>query len=276
VLLVAALAAACNDDGPSTTAEAESTTTTAPVPTAPTTTLPPGGRQPTAQDPLRVTFAGDSVMAELAPAMVQALEGTGDSRGRFILAPSLARGVTDGLVWSREVQRHRPELFVVLVGVWEDAVIGEEDTAAPGWAARYRSEVVDPFVDLVTRDGAKVLWIGMAAVRDPDATQRFARLNAVYEQVAEERPDVDFIQGGQYLSAPEGGYAEVGTSLAGLPIRLRRVDGLHLCPEGVVALGAPVLERIAAQWNISATYGWQQGSWRRPPLLQSPEECPPV
>ncbi len=94
--------------------------------------------------------------------------------------------------------------------------------------------------------------------------------------MADERPEVDFLQGGQYLSAPEGGYTEVGTSLSGQPVRLRRIDGLHLCPDGVVALGAPVLERIATQWNVGATYGWQQGTWREPPLLEAPEECPPV
>ena len=39
-----------------------------------TTSVPPGGRQPTPEDPLRVTFAGDSVMAEFAPALIEALE----------------------------------------------------------------------------------------------------------------------------------------------------------------------------------------------------------
>jgi hypothetical protein len=274
-LLVAVLASACSDDG-GTTAGAETTTPPSTTSTAPTTTLPPGGRQPTTEDPLRVTFAGDSVMAELAPAMIQALEGTGETRGRFVLAPSLARGATDGLVWNRELDRHRPELVVVLVGVWEDSVVGEESYARPGFADSYRTEVVEPFVDLVTRDGAQVLWVGMAAVRDPDVTQRFAQLNAVYEAVADDRPDVDFIQGGQYLSAPEGGYAEVGTSPNGVPERLRRIDGLHLCPAGVVALGVPVLDEISKRWNVGATYGWQQGSWREPPQLHAPEECPPV
>src|SRR5262245_24984496 len=83
VLPLLVLAAACTDDGASPNASAE-TTAPPPPPTAPPTTLPPGGRQPTAQDPLRVTFAGDSVMAEFAPAMIQALEGTGESVGRFI------------------------------------------------------------------------------------------------------------------------------------------------------------------------------------------------
>jgi hypothetical protein len=57
-------------------------------------------------------------------------------------------------------------------------------------------------------------------------------------------------------------------------VRLRRTDGLHICPDGIVALGTPVLDEITRQWNVSAVYGWQQGPWRRPPLLHAPEECP--
>jgi len=273
VLLLAAFAAACSDDG-NRSAAADPTTTSTTVPPT-TTSLPPGGRQPTAADPLQVTFAGDSVMAEFAPAMIQALEGTRETAGRFILAPSVARGGVGGVVWNQELREHDPDLIVVLMGVWEDQVVGETASADPGWAQQYRTTVVDPFLDLITRAGAKVLWIGMAAVDDPVATERLVRLNSVFAQAADERDDVDFLPGGQYLSGPDGGYADVVVSpTTGIPVRLRRTDGLHLCPAGVVALGVPVLDEIARQWNVTAVYGWQRGSWRRPPLLHAPEECP--
>jgi hypothetical protein len=268
-LLSAALVAACTDDGGTT---ATATTTTVP---APTTTLPPGGRQPSAADPLRVTFAGDSVMAEFAPAMIQALEGPGEVDGRFVLAPSLARGGTGTVTWNQELARHDPDLVVVLVGFWEDKVVGDTASSAPGWAQQYRRQVVDPFLDLVTAEGAKVLWIGMASVNDPVVTARFARLNSVYVAAADERDDVDFLPAGRYLSTPQGGYADVLTSpVSGRPLRVRRVDGLHICPDGIVLLGQPVLEAIARQWNVTTAYGWQQGTWRQPPLLHAPEECP--
>jgi hypothetical protein len=268
-MLSAALLAACSsgDD----TADAPTSTT---VP-APTTSLPPGGRQPTRQEPLRVTFAGDSVMAEFAPAMVQALEGTNETTGRFLLSPSLARGGAGGVVWNRELQEHDPELIVVLVGFWEDKVIGEDASAAPGWAQQYRRQVVDPFLDLVTLQGAKVLWIGMPAVDNPEVTVRLARMNSVYVRAADRRDDVEFVAAGETLS-PNGVYTPVLNSpVSGLPLTVRRTDGLHICPDGVVLLGQPVLDAITAQWNIGAAYGWQQGTWRRPPLLHAPEECPP-
>jgi hypothetical protein len=269
-LLSLALAAACTgtDSGASTT----TTATTVPVTT---TSLPPGGRQPTPADPLRVTFGGDSVMAEFATAMIQALEGTNETTGRFVLAPSLARNGSTRIVWTRELQEHDPDLIVLLVGFWEDKVVGEDASLAPGWANQYRRQVVEPFVDLVTRNGAKVLWIGMASVNDPVVTARFARLNFVFHQVADARDDVDFIAAGDYVSGPNGAYADVLPSpVSGQPMRVRRTDGLHLCPGGVVLLGEPVLQAISEQWNVTASYNWQQGSWRRPPLLHAPEECP--
>ncbi|MET0884134.1 MAG: hypothetical protein ABWZ13_08270 [Acidimicrobiales bacterium] len=272
-VLLVTLAAACGADGDGSAAADPTTTTTTVPPT--TTSLPPGGRQPTAADPLRVTFAGDSVMAEFAPAMIQALEGSGETAGRFVLAPSLARGGAGGVVWNRELQDHDPDLIVLLLGFWEDEVVGETASDDPGWAQQYRTSVVDPFLDLLTRDGAKVLWIGMPAVVDPAVTERLARLNSVFSDAADSRGDVDYLPGGEYLSGPEGGYTDVTVSSAtGRPVRLRRVDGLHLCPGGVDLLGAPVLDEITRQWNVQASYGWQQGTWRQPPLLHAPEECP--
>jgi hypothetical protein len=271
VVLSLALAAACTSTGDDV---ADPATTESTVPPT-TTSLPPGGRQPTAQDPLRVTFGGDSVMAELAPAMIQALEGGGATTGRFLLAPSLARNASTRVTWTQELAQHDPDLIVVLVGFWEDSVVGPDASAAPGWAQQYRNQVVEPFLDLVTAEGAKVLWIGMASVVDPVITARFARLNSVYLDVADDRDDVEYLAAGDYLSSPQGGYTEVLNSPgSGQPVRIRRLDGQHLCPGGVDLLGEPVLEAITAQWNVDAIYGWQQGSWRRPPLLHAPEECP--
>jgi hypothetical protein len=272
VMLSLALAAACTSGGDDV---ADGTTTTATTVPVTTTSLPPGGRQPTRAEPLRVTFAGDSVMAEFAPAMIQALEGTNESAGRFLLAPSLARQGSTRVSWNQELTEHHPELIVLLVGFWEDKVIGEDASAQPGWAQTYRRQVVEPFLDLITQNGAKVLWIGMAAVNDPVVTARFARMNFVYHEVAEARDDVDFIAAGDYLSGPNGAYADVLPSpVSGQPLRIRRTDGLHICPGGIVLLGTPVLDAITAQWNVGAAYGWQQGSWARPPLLHAPEECP--
>ncbi len=272
-LVLALAVTACGDDGDGTGSAAAGTNP--PTTPAPTTSVPPGGRQPTPDDPLRVTFAGDSVMSELAPAMIEALEATGETEARFVLAPSLARSGAELVIWNQELQAHDPDLVVLLVGLWEDRVVGDGAYAAPGWARQYKAEVLDPFLDLVTSEGAKVLWVGMPAVRDDDATTRFATLNGAFAAAAEARDDVDYLPGGNFVSAPEGGYTDVGPApVTGAPVRWRRIDGHHLCPDGAVAIAEPVLAAINEQWNVGVGYAWQQGAWRRPPLLHAPEECP--
>lgn len=276
MLILVALGAGCSGGDGAQEADG-SDPTVAPPTTVPvtTTSTPPGGRQPTVEDPLRVTFAGDSVMAELAPAMIQALEAGGQAEVRFLLSPSIPRGGASGVIWQQELADHDPDLIVNLAGFWEDSVVGATASGQPGWAERYRAQVVEPFLDQVTAEGAKVLWIGMAAVVDPTITERFARLNSVFAEVAEDRAEVDYLAAGEHLSDAGGAYTEITTSpTTGAPVRLRRIDGLHLCPEGVTALGAPVLDRITEQWNVTGAFGWQEGDWRRPPLLHAPEECP--
>lgn len=269
VVGAALLLAACGDGGGGvSSASPEDPPTT-------TTTVPPGGRQPTPEDPLLVTLAGDSVMAELAPALIEALEATGETDGRFILTPSLARSGTELVVWNQELQVTDPDLIVLLVGLWEDQQVGEGAYTRPGWAQQYRAEVVDPFLDLVTGQGAKVLWIGMPSVRDEAATTRFAALNSVFAAAAEAREDVGYLTGDDYLAGPDGGYTDFGTEPAtGATVRLRRIDGHHLCPDGVVALATAVLEEVDEQWNVGVGYGWQQGTWRQPRQFHAPEECP--
>ena len=71
VVLVALVGSACATDVENP-AVAEGTS---PIDASATTTssVPPGGRQPSASDRLRVVLAGDSVMNGLAPAVATAL-----------------------------------------------------------------------------------------------------------------------------------------------------------------------------------------------------------
>jgi hypothetical protein len=251
-------------------AEVTSTTST----TSTTTTLPPGGRQPTSEDPLRVVFAGDSVMADLAPAAIDALNRGGATEAKFILAPGVSTDPATEVLWRQQLDSFDPEVVVLLVGTWETkGGLGSPD--APGWRARYDTEILDPFVELVTGDGAELIWIGMPAVVDPQSTLLLTELNMAYAALSDRFDAVTYIDGGEYVSAPTGGFAEFLDGPGGLE-RVRRVDGLHLCPDGSTRLSEPVLDEVVTQWNVPVADDWRQGDWRLPPALLKPEECPPV
>jgi len=248
-------------------------TTTVPVTT--TSSVPPGGRQPTATDKLRVVMAGDSVMNGLAPAVATALNEGGESEVVFELAPSIVRDAGSRVLWQRRLDEFAPDLVVMLIGTWEkrDPNFNPGD---PAWAANYQEQVLDPFAAMITDAGARLLWIGMPAVPTDSDTLQFVALNSQFEALADRDDAVDYVEGGEYLNGPDGGWTDVLARADGIPERVRRTDGLHLCPGGSERLATPVIQYAQEQWNVAVGGNWQNAPWRVPPTLDKPEECPPV
>jgi hypothetical protein len=275
-LVLSAGLTACSDDAerPPVGESAASATTTTSAP-ATTASVPPGGRQPTAEDKLRVLLAGDSVMAGLAPAVATALNEGGQTEAMFALTPSIARDTATRVLWQNQLEDFDPDLVVMLIGVWERGS-GDFEPGDPGWAPTYAADVLDPFAELVTSQGAQLLWIGMPAVEEPGATLQFVALNTEYRALAERNDSVEYLEGGDFLNGPNGSYTDRLPDAAGTLQRVRRTDGLHLCPAGSERLAIPVLEYVQQQWNVDIGFGWQNGPWREPPTLDKPEECPPI
>ena len=113
------------------------------APTTTTTSVPPGGRQPTPEDPLRVVLAGDSVMNGLAPAIATALNEGGDSQVQFDLAPSIARDTASRVLWQQQLDATSPDLVVMLIGTWErgDAAFDMEARAASLYGGGTRTHI---------------------------------------------------------------------------------------------------------------------------------------
>ena len=77
----------------------------------------------------------------------------------------MRRRPNEEAVRADRATRCRTVLVVMLIGVWERGS-GDFEPGDPGWAERYSTGVLDPFAALVTGAGAKLLWIGMPAVRE--------------------------------------------------------------------------------------------------------------
>ena len=96
-------------------------------------------------EPVRITLAGDSVMAGLAPTVEAALEATGDAEVEFVLTPSILRDATVRFTWSEQLEQFDPDVIVMFVGTWElgevaNAVgtsVGPDD---PAWQQAYQRE----------------------------------------------------------------------------------------------------------------------------------------
>lgn len=251
---------------------------------APTTTIPP--------EPVHVVLAGDSVMAGLVPAIEAAVEPTGGATVDFVLTPAILRDPSIRFSWSQELERLSPDLVVMFVGTWEDRAVrlpddaststsgspvtgSSVDPASAGWADEYRREVVDPWLELITGGGARVLWIGAPPVADPERAAFFEELNAVFSRLPDDWSQVAYLDPTEALGPPGDGFADVVVLPDGTPVRLRQVDGLHLCPSGAQLLAELVVTELRAQAGVAAADGWQDGAWREDPGLYPAAGCPP-
>jgi hypothetical protein len=222
-----------------------------------------------------VLLAGDSMMGNLAPALEAALDGGGLVDAKFVLSPAVARDATSQVLWQTQLAEFDPDVIVLMMGVWERGQ--EPSVGQPGWREQYEATLLNPFAQLLTSSGAKVVWVGMPAVPDPIVTLEFAALDQAFEGLSQRYPDqFQYVDGGAEVSAPDGGHIEVVPIPGGGELRLRRVDGTHLCPDGVVLISRPVLRIIQHDWNVPLLDRWEQAPWRLPENVERAEECPGI
>jgi hypothetical protein len=247
----------------STPAEAEPTTTT----------LPPGGRVPTPEDPLRVLLAGDSVMAGLAPAVTSALESGGAADATFTLSPTLPHEDLDWAGWQARLAELQPEVVVVLVGVWERT---EVSIADPAWRSGWDAAVRDPFAEMVDAAGARLLWVGMPAVPQVALSLEFAALNDAFQEQAAQATDgsVQYVDGPAAVAAPDGTHPAVIPRPGGRLARVRQVDGTHLCADGSTLMARAVLETLQGDWQVPVGETWTTDAWRGE--IGTAAQCPPA
>lgn len=242
---------------------------------APTTTstLPPGGRVPTAGDPLRVLLAGDSVMAGLAPAVTAAVESGGGADATFTLTPALPHQDLDWAGWQARLAELDPEVVVVLVGVWERTY---SNISNPAWRAGFDAGVRDPFAQMITDSGARLVWVGMPAVPNAALSLEFAALNQAFQQQAEASTDgtVQYVDGPAAVAAPDGTHPAVIPRPGGTLARVRQVDGTHLCADGSTLIARSVLATLQEDWQVPVSSGWTTDIWRAG--VGTPAQCPPA
>lgn len=241
-----------------------------------TTTVDPD--RPSPERPLRVVLAGDSVMAGLTPPITAALESEGAAEVRFLLTPSILRDATVRFTWQRELERFNPDVIIMFVGTWELGQVTESQgqTVAPGesgWREAYDREVLDPWIEFITANGAEVIWIGTPAVDNEEVNRSFVLLNEAFEDAADRWDQVTYVDGGRVLGHPEDGYAGGELRLFGSTLRARQIDGLHLCADGAAVLAIDVLQVLVEQFDVPVADGWDDGAWRTDPSFPS-QNCP--
>lgn len=248
-----------------------------PPPTPPSTTAPP---LPAA--PVRVLLAGDSLMLDTSFAL-QAVLGTADPTitTEFSGQPARPREPVQRTDWLERVEAFDPDLVVEYMGYWEFAAAGlsEPPLGEEGFAEAYGRDVLGPWFDDLEALGADVIVLGAAPTGNSEVDPNIEFMLGIVAAEADARPAVTFLPTADVL-APDGHTAFLPDPRTGTIERVRRVDGLHLCPDGAELVTDLVVAHLETTYDVEFDAdvdgtGWRSGAWRVELPVDLAAECPP-
>jgi hypothetical protein len=188
----------------------------------------------------QIVLAGDSMMAVgLAPVLRRGLgvnvvkayrSGTGLARPE----------VFDWLEqYPKMVAGANPVLVICALGANDGQNVQSGKNVltfgTPEWDAFYR-ERLTAYLDLLTRNDHKVLWIGMPLMRSPAFAKKMKHMNALVQDVLKAYPQVSWLDPDPALGYDEAVFAQYKPDARGKMIKLRADDGIHMTDEGAAFL----------------------------------------
>ncbi len=221
-------------------------------------------------DPLRVLVIGDSVTYEIAPPLVEALESGRESTVQEMTQWGFALSFADAnrwpSLWGDVVKTTKPDVVLLQLGIWDIGanIRDEERNPHPtdgDWDEKFAA-LLDFAIGVLNQEGAEVYLVGMLPGLETAAVER---LNAMTGSTAERHDRVYWIDAGEHLRGADGEYVESVDGLVGIPVPLRKPDGVHLCREGARRAAEVIVDRLHTDWGISIEPSWISGEWRSNP-----------
>ena len=215
--------------------------------------------------PETVLIIGDSGTYDAAPAIGAHFQSLGT---RAVIDASFPGfGLTrdpDGWKssWPQVVAEHDPRLVVVMLGGWDAQFTEDEGEQA-------YIDLVGDAVDLLTVNGARILWLSMLPGPDTETET----MDAVFERFPKVFPDkIAYGDIGEALQDEDGSYPRWLPADDGDLELVRKPDGWHLCPDGAIRV-ARVVGRLAASLGLAPepVRGWEDGDWRANPRYDDPK-----
>jgi len=216
--------------------------------------LPPAKLPPTPLGPPGppIYFAGDSTAA--GPEWAYVTYHTGLGRLKTLAEYQVGSGlvVPAYFDWPRHLLAvtavERPRLVIYMGSGNDDQDLpdgaGYAAVGSPAWRKAYGARV-GATMSALTREGAKVLWIGEPAMQSPALSEAMLALDEVCQQEATTHPGVTFFNPGTVLNRPGWRYSPTAV-VDGRRVAVR-LDGVHLNTAGSALLAtfiAPIVKRI--------------------------------
>ena len=242
------------------TASVGPTTTTTVASVGPSTTAPPPTvpqkRTPTAAHPLRVLFAGDSLVGNISQGVAKFIgdDARIDLHTDVQVGTGLAR--PDILDWGAELtqqlQRIGPDVVFLAFGGNDDQPLKDPQGVVhslftDGWAKEYERRVA-AVMDLVSAGGQRtVVWIGMPTERPERLNQAKDTFNDAARRNAAARLDVHYAD---LLGFFGLAYSDTYTQPNGSVTTVRDTDGVHLTHDGANLVAPLLWQPIIPEYHL--------------------------
>ncbi len=263
-------------DAPAGTPRTPDASTTTTIEAAP---VEPDLRTPSAAQPLRLYVGGDSMAKNFGIAMQSVAGSTGivESTIDYRLVSGLAR--PDFFDWPRHLAETvvpaDPEVVILLFGANDAQSLRLPDGSICQrfercWIDEYRRRVAGTMDLLEDPDNDRlVLWLGQP-IMGPSTGVRYVDLfNAIYEDEADDRSWVRYVDTWSWFSRPDGSYSAYLDAADGTEHRVRDGDDVHLSAAGGERLSWALL-RLLGQEHVDLS-AWPG----TPPAAALPGELPP-
>lgn len=201
-------------------------------------------------EPRQVLVLGDSLGGGLGAGLLRAADTDPgvDVVSRFNEESGLAR--PEVYDWAATVPKILEggsfDVIVVMLGANDRQVIrdGEDRLAfgSEGWAAAYRKQV-DRLLDQLQASGARVIWVSLPPMEEPDYDSAIRAITALQRERVEAR-GMTFLDIRPQLSGADGGFAETVEDAGGNLIKLRGRDGISFFKAGNNLMAQLVLAAI--------------------------------
>ncbi len=217
-------------------------------------------RKITAKKPLRLYVAGDSMDQVFGSSLVNLGEATGLVKGKNDYHVSSGLSRPDFYDWPQrlidQIVDFRPDAAAVLFGANDGQDVMVEGkvlkVGTKAWQEVYAQRVGEA-MDLLTKGGRRVYWVGNPIMRDFGYRQRIAMMNHIYQAEAAKRPGVAFVSTWATMANAKGSYAEYLPDANGDQVLMRAPDGIHLTRAGGDRMAQKVLDVIMRDWGMAGS-----------------------
>lgn len=201
--------------------------------------------QPTsAGQPRVVALVGDSMMA-VGLSNILLRQSANNQNLRVVKAFRSGTGLArpDVFDWTSEypamIGNDHPDAVIVAIGANDGQGFVEDGKVLPfgtdAWVKVYQQRTA-AFLDLLTQDGAHVVWVGLPPMQSAQYNQKIEEINRIAYTVVSQYPQATWWNPAPFIGDDTGRFREFGAMADGKTTRLRAPDGIHLSDEGASLL----------------------------------------